>query len=566
MKKNNTKHKIYIRTFSAILAAYLVLMIGFSILLFHQEKKLIGMQYGTYAGYMNNQVERILQDHIDSNYLITDQSTLKRELTENFANTSSLGPEIAVFTRDYQLVFNTKDYWVCSYTKYKEGNTSYAGYAYLNPREWYDIGEIKELENYYYAKPNAKKVGEIAGYSMQLESFWLDNGRIIPEKLTVTAMLASSFDEEGQLSSSSGSSPNRMTLTTNYENKKNLPYFEYGSIITNAYANQNSENLIERITDTDKLREASSKMEFTSVERVGLITYRYVIMQPYQNILKMVSDDDQSYYSEFWTVIGVQVNPLKQCLGTLGFVWISCFILFIVVAIILSIQTYKSYQKREELDRYRIETTNALAHDLKTPLSVISGYAQNLIENIHTEKREYYAYNINQNVNHMDQIIKNMLELLKYETHLPELKYEEVSLSKVCKELINRYQEVCRDKGISLSLEGDEIIKADVALIEKVIDNIFVNAINFTPFGGSIEIRIQENILEFYNSGSHIPEEILNDIWQPYIKADASRSNAKGTGLGLSISSKILDLYNFSYGAKNTEYGVIFWFKWESHI
>lgn len=67
--------------------------------------------------------------------------------------------------------------------------------------------------------------------------------------------------------------------------------------------------------------------------------------------------------------------------------------------------------------------------------------------------------------------------------------------------------------------------------------------------------------LEVYNSGSHIFEDKMNEIWLPYKKADASRSNKKGTGLGLSISRAILELYKFSYGAKNSDDGVIFWFK-----
>ena len=83
---------------------------------------------------------------------------------------------------------------------------------------------------------------------------------------------------------------------------------------------------------------------------------------------------------------GRDVNLWEQCSNTLVFVWISCFIIFMIVAFILSRQTYNTYQKRENLDRQRKEMTKALAHDLKTPLSIISGYAQNLQENIFTEK------------------------------------------------------------------------------------------------------------------------------------------------------------------------------------
>jgi signal transduction histidine kinase len=54
----------------------------------------------------------------------------------------------------------------------------------------------------------------------------------------------------------------------------------------------------------------------------------------------------------------------------------------------------------------------------------------------------------------------------------------------------------------------------------------------------------------------------IKEIWYPYKKVSAERSNTKGTGLGLAISRTILELHKFSYGVKNSEDGVIFWFKW----
>lgn len=82
--------------------------------------------------------------------------------------------------------------------------------------------------------------------------------------------------------------------------------------------------------------------------------------------------------------------------------------------------------------------------------------------------------------------------------------------------------------------------------------------------GGTISIKILENNLEVYNSDSHIPEDKINEIWFPYKKGNTERSNTKGTGLGLSISRTILELQKFSYGAKNTEDGVVFWFRFKN--
>ncbi|MDO0821255.1 DUF1848 family protein [Desulfosporosinus nitroreducens] len=71
--------------------------------------------------------------------------------------------------------------------------------------------------------------------------------------------------------------------------------------------------------------------------------------QPYQNPVKVM--DDQSNYSEFWTVLARQVNLWDICKVTLIFVWVTCLITFLLVAFILAGQTYKTYHKKEELER-----------------------------------------------------------------------------------------------------------------------------------------------------------------------------------------------------------------------
>lgn len=564
MKKNITKRSIYIRIFSALFAVYLVLMAGFSVFLILQEKKVKGMELQTFAFGVNNKVEEILRDNFDRDNRITDIAKVKREFINkvSFYFDPSLKTELAVYTGDYELIFHTNDYWLCSFTEYSEGNKNYTGYAYLNPKDWFNEKEVAELENYLYAEPKAKKPGELSGYSLGIEGFWLDNEMIIPDKIYVTPMYAGSFDEEGNVVSSSGSRRNSPVGTSGYENTRDLPYFKYGHIQPSSNGNPDDNTqlaLRSMVLNKEKLKEAVKKPTWISYERVSPVTYRYYLMMPYKNTINMT--DDQNHYSESWTVVAREINLLDQCAGTLIFVWVSCFITFLAAALIISVQTYKTYKKREELERYRKETTNALAHDLKTPLSIISGYAQNLIENVQTEKREHYAANIQANVNRMDKIIREMLELSRLESNQSAIQFEDVSLGKTCAELVSRYRQVCEERSIAVHFEGDAVVKADGSLMERVIDNFFVNALDYTPDGGTIEIRISDNTLEFYNSGSHIPEENMHEIWEPYKKADESRSSTKGTGLGLSISRTILESYQFEYGARNSDHGVVFWFR-----
>jgi len=129
--------------------------------------------------------------------------------------------------------------------------------------------------------------------------------------------------------------------------------------------------------------------------------------------------------------------------------------------------------------------------------------------------------------------------------------------------VIGRYRPISQEKSLTVDIDGEAVIKADHAMIERVIDNFFVNALGHTPEGGSISIRISGDRYEIFNSGSHIAEDRLNEIWLPFKKADLSRSHSKGTGLGLAIARTILELHGFSYGAQNCEDGVVFWFKFQ---
>ncbi|MEC1717370.1 sensor histidine kinase [Schinkia azotoformans] len=566
MKKTKTKRVLYLRIFSSFLATYLVLMIGFSVFLISQQKKVEEMELRTYALQVNNNVENILKDYMDNNNQITDISKVKREFAANLPLYTLEGTEMAVFTGDYQLLFNTNDYWRISYTEYKDGNKYYTGYGLLNPKDWFSDKEIKELEGYLLAAPKVEKAGDLSGYSVDIKGFWVDNEMIIPDKVTVNALYAQTLDEKGNVISSSGTQTDDIVYLSNYKNSAGLPHFEYGTILPEQNGNPNDEKqneLRQMVTNQEKLKDALPQLMGAKIfsQRMNLLNYRYYWPQPYQSTI--YAKDDQGSYSHFWMVVGRDVNLWEQCFPTLAFIWISCLLTFIIAALILSRQTYKTYKKREDLERQRKEVTNALAHDLKTPLSIISGYAQNLHENIHTEKREHYVAHIQSNIDRMDKIIRQMLGLSRLESDSLEVKFDKVSLKEMCNEVIIRYKQVCDEKSITTCLEGDAVVMADRSLIGRVIDNFFINAIDHMPEGGKICIGISDNTLEVYNSGSHILKEKIEEIWLPFKKGDISRSNTKGTGLGLAISRSILELHKFPYGAKNSEDGVIFWFKFK---
>lgn len=564
MERNRFKRTIYLKTFTALLATYLVLMLGFSAFFIAQEKKKAVMELENFALYINNKVERILQEHTDPEQKITDLKKLNKEL---LLDIDYFDTEAALYTGDYDLLFHTDDYWLCSYTERIEGNTRYIGYGYLQLQDWFEEKEVEELENYFYAEPQAKKIGDLSGYYLDLEGFWLDQGRIIPEKIRVIPMYASAFDEKGEVTSENWDEENSIYYQAKLQNvdTEELPYFESGHIILtedDSLSKDKRQALRAMVLDGARLKasvaDLLNRVE-NAAERVGFLTYCLYWAQPYQNQAEIL--EDESIYSPYWLALAREVNLWHKSAGILAFVWASCLLAFLLVAGLLSAQSYRTYQEREELAKQRQETTRALAHDLKTPLSIISGYAQNLLENIHTEKKEQYALGILNNVQRMDRILGEMLEFAKADFTGKQLNLEEVSLREICAGIMERYEKICSEQEIAVYLKGEATIKADPVLIERVVDNFFVNALDHTPQGGLIRMEIGDDIFELYNSGSHIPEDKLQEIWQPYKKGDASRGRTKGTGLGLSIARAILEAHGFSYGAKNRDQGVIFWFK-----
>ena len=572
MKKNKMKHSIYFRIFSAFLLTYMVLMIGFTAFLVSLEKEAAGKEFGNRAPQISDRVEEILNDNIDNDKKIIDLAKVKKE----FVNKSPVylldGAEAAIFTSDYELIYSTystKDYWKCNYREFEDGKQSEDRVGLLKLDDWLSQEEIIKLENYLYAKPKAEKVGDLAGYTIHIDGFWVDDEIIIPHSISASRMYASEFDEAGNVTGGRGTINKGNFYRKDFNNTKDLPYYENGGIFPANNENSNIKNqdeLREMVTDKSNLVNYLQPVEkwwfpnyIKPVERVNMLTYRYYLVVPYQNSLRVL--DDQRLYSEFYTAVGVDINIWERISSTLIYVWISCLIVFVMASLILSKQTYKTYLKREEVEKQRKETTDALAHDLKTPLSIISGYAQNLQEDVHTEKREHYASNIQKNVERMDKIIHQMLDMAKLESDSFKIEFDEVSLSEISNKIINRYKSVCDEKSITVSLTGEVVIQGDKSLLERVVDNFFINALENTVEGGQINIEILNDSFEIYNSSSHIPEDIIKDIWLPYKRGDKERSNKKGTGLGLSIVRSILEVHKFSYGVKNKKDGVTFWFK-----
>ena len=565
MKKSSLKHSVYLRNFLILGAIYLVMMLCFSLFLFVREKEVASQELRTGSFNTAYGLETILRENTDNTAHAMDVAKIRKQMIPRVSFQVDNGTELTIYTQSGEVILASGSGWECSYTEYVQSGKNYIGYGLLDPDEWFDEEAVATLESYLYASPEARRKGDISGYHLILNGFWVDNERIIPNEIRVTAFRASSFDEEGKLITSKGENQPVAVYKSGFKNSENLPYFEHGSVTPlNGTVRDRARELRLRavVNDWDEAQERINKAELFEFKRSRGLTYLYTSLLPYERSLKL--GEDGNYYSDYCFFFASEVNLLDRIGMTLVLLWSGSLIPFLLAAFILSRQSWQTQMKRKAIENQRIETANAMAHDLKTPLSIISGYAQNLKENIHSEKRAHYAAQIEANVNRMDGILRELLDLSRLEAGTVKISMEEVELDKVCLEILSRYRAICSDRKLEVSFESDEktALKADTKLMERVIDNFFVNALDFTPTGGIIQMKLSSGVFELYNSGSHVPEEKQAEIWQAYKKADVARSHTKGTGLGLSIARTILESYNLPYGVKNTEDGVIFWFSY----
>lgn len=181
------------------------------------------------------------------------------------------------------------------------------------------------------------------------------------------------------------------------------------------------------------------------------------------------------------------------------------------------------------------EMTSAIAHELKTPIAVLSSYAEALQENIDAEKQPHYLSVIREETEKMDRMVLELLDLSRLEAGRYKLKREDFDLEALAKAVIEPLEPEIQSKELKLKWQvGNPTVHADSYRMGQVVENFMTNAIRHTPQGGVITIRIgtQRETFSVENQGKSIAQENLRKVWETFWQGDASR-NKRGSGLGL---------------------------------
>ena len=237
----------------------------------------------------------------------------------------------------------------------------------------------------------------------------------------------------------------------------------------------------------------------------------------------------------------------------------------------------KDIEAKSKIDEMRKQFISDVSHELKTPIALIQGYAEGLVENVNDdeESRNFYADVILDEANKMDVMVKRLLELMKLEYEDREFNNKNFDIVELINEVIRTSNVVLKENNIEVEFKvKEQVMKSeDEEYIEQVVNNYFTNAIkNVEQVKNKKKIKItikqakdeRKYRISIFNTGKNISEENLPRIWNRFYKIDESRDRSKGGhGIGLSLVKAIMNKYNSSYGAKNKQDGVEFFFEIE---
>ena len=239
-----------------------------------------------------------------------------------------------------------------------------------------------------------------------------------------------------------------------------------------------------------------------------------------------------------------------------------------------NIELEKDIEEKSKIDEMRKSFISDVSHELKTPIALIQGYSEGLLENVNTddESRKFYAEVILDETNKMDKLVKQLLDLMKLEYGKREFNNVKFNIVEAQEEVLRKSKVMLEEKQIKVVFEAkDEIyVFADDFYIEQIITNYITNAIKHAKeVNGEKIIKIENKVnieknkvrIKVFNTGDNIKEEDLTRIWNRFYKADESRNREDGgTGIGLSIVRAIMNNYKNDYGVVNKENGVEFYF------
>ena len=217
---------------------------------------------------------------------------------------------------------------------------------------------------------------------------------------------------------------------------------------------------------------------------------------------------------------------------------------------------FKVYEAARENERAQVQKQRYLmisdiAHDLKTPMTTVSGYAKALADGMVKEDQEKeYLDAIRDKTLRMNDIIQMLFDYVRLDSEGFAINRSRIDICELVRECVAADYTDIENKKDEIEIDiPDTPLTADADKIQlsRVINNLLTNAVKHNPEGTAISVSVREEPDEIRvfvaDSGETIEKELADEIFEPFVMGDKSRSTAGGSGLGLSVAHKIAELH-----------------------
>jgi signal transduction histidine kinase len=214
----------------------------------------------------------------------------------------------------------------------------------------------------------------------------------------------------------------------------------------------------------------------------------------------------------------------------------------------------EQFEGLEETDRLRRELVSNVSHDLRTPLASMHGYVETLLiknDSLTTEERHHYLEITRKHTNRLVKLVGDLFELSKLDSATVHPALEFFSLAELLQDVTQEFELEAQEKDISLEVHPRpeaSVVHADIGLMQRVLENLIRNALNYTPRGGSINISLDNRpgsvAVMVADTGCGIAEEDLERVFDRFYRSEQQdNAHTNSAGLGLAIVRRILELH-----------------------
>ncbi|SEW57242.1 sensor histidine kinase [Chitinophaga arvensicola] len=230
-----------------------------------------------------------------------------------------------------------------------------------------------------------------------------------------------------------------------------------------------------------------------------------------------------------------------------------------------------NFDKIRATDKFRQELIANVSHDLRTPLSIMQGYVETMIikkDSLSEKDKNKYLSIVLESSKKLSVLVEQLFQYAKLEANQVNPQKEQFALNELVSDILMAYQLKAKENNISLNLHTTDTLLpvfADIALTERVMQNLIDNAFKFTPGGGGITIRLKQldsDIeVRITDTGIGIAQEEQAYIFERYKQLHTDQGPKKGMGIGLAIVKKVLELHHSTIQVSSAPgKGAAFWF------